>query len=49
MTQTRESEAGMLSLRESLGEKIRKLLSILDIKHLDSLLFDALADEEIKK
>ena len=37
----------MLSLSESLGKKICKLLSSLDIKHLDPLLFNALTDEEV--
>ena len=37
----------MMSFSESLGKKIYKLLSSLDIKHLDSLLLNALTDEEV--
>ena len=37
----------MLSFSESVGKKICKLFSSLDIKHLDPLLFNALTDEEV--
>ena len=37
----------MLSFSESFGEKICKLLSSFNIKHLDLLPFNVLADEEI--
>ena len=47
VTQHIKSEAGMLSFSESLGKKICKLFSSLDIKHLDLLLLNALADEEV--
>ena len=47
VTQHSKSEAGMLSLSESLGKKICKLLSSLDTKHLDLLLFNMLTDEEV--
>ena len=47
VTRHSESEAGMLSFSESFGEKICKLLSSLNIKHLDPLLFNAPADGEI--
>ena len=47
MTQNSDGEAGMLSLRESLCEKIRQLISSLDIKHLDPMLFDTLKDEKV--
>ena len=47
VTQHSKSEAGMLSFSESFGKKICKLLSSLDIKHLDPLLFNALTDEEV--
>ena len=42
-----KSEAGMLSFSESLGKKICKLISSLDIEHLDPLLLNALTDDEV--